>query len=239
MKIQKTNDKVSDSIPSAVEQSLPLEGGGICEANDGGSKTVSPRHGKAVTPPFRQGGQRDRASEKIRFLAVTGMIAGIYTALTLVLAPLSFGIIQCRVAEALTVLAVYHPAAVAGLTVGCALSNFVGLAMGANVAGALDILLGTLATGLAAWLSYLLRNVRWGGLPVLSTLPPVVLNALIIGTELTVVLGPRNLPTLLMWMGSVAVGQVIACVGGGLILAKTLQKSGLDRRLAQNSFTNR
>ena len=182
---------------------------------------------------------QSKASKKIRFLTVTGVIAGLYTALTLVLAPFSFGIVQCRVSEALTILAVYHPAAVAGLTVGCALSNFVGLAMGANTAGALDILLGTLATGLAAWLSYRLRHIRWGGLPVLSTIPPVVFNALIIGAELTVVLGPRNLPTLLMWMGSVGLGQLIACVGGGLLLAYSFQKSGLDSRLEQNSFTNR
>ena len=88
-------------------------------------------------------------SEKIRFLTVTGVIAGLYTALTLVLAPLSFGIVQCRVSEALTILAVYHPAGVAGLTVGCALSNLIGLTMGANVAGALDILVGTFATASA------------------------------------------------------------------------------------------
>ena len=183
--------------------------------------------------------KQSKASDHIRFVTVTGVIAGLYTALTLVLAPFSFGIVQCRVSEALTILAAYHPAAVAGLTVGCALSNFVGLAMGANVAGALDILLGTLATGLAAWLSYRLRHIRWGGLPVLSAIPPVLFNALIIGAELTVVLGPRNLPTLLMWMGSVGLGQLIACVGGGLLLATAFRKSGLDSRLEQNSFTNR
>ena len=182
---------------------------------------------------------RNKASEKIRFLTMAGVIAGLYTALTLVLAPLSFGIVQCRVSEALTLLAAYHPAAVAGLTVGCAISNLVGLSMGANTAGALDILLGTFATGMAAWLSYRLRGVRWGGLPVLSTLPPVLLNALIIGTELTVVLGPVNTPTWLMWMGSVGLGQVIACIGGGLLLAYSFQKSGLDKRLSNNSFTNR
>ena len=183
--------------------------------------------------------KQSKASDHIRFVTVTGVIAGLYTALTLVLAPFSFGIVQCRVSEALTILAAYHPAAVAGLTVGCALSNFVGLAMGANTAGALDILLGTLATGLAAWLSYRLRHIRWGGLPVLSAIPPVLFNALIIGAELTVVLGPRTLPTLLMWMGSVGLGQLIACVGGGLLLAAAFRKSGLDSRLEQNSFTNR
>lgn len=180
-----------------------------------------------------------KRKSNIRFLTLAGVIAGLYTALTLLLAPLSFGIVQCRVSEALTILAAYHPAAVAGLTVGCAISNLVGLSMGANMAGALDILIGTFATGVAAWLSYLLRNLRIGGLPVLSTLPPVILNALIIGTELTLVLGPVDTPTWLMWMGSVGLGQIVACVGGGLLLAYSFQKSGLDRRLTTNSFTNR
>ena len=183
--------------------------------------------------------KRNHASEKIRFLTIAGVIAGLYTALTLLLAPFSFGIVQCRVSEALTILAAYHPAAVAGLTVGCAISNMVGLSMGANVAGALDILIGTFATGAAAWLSYRLRSIRWGGLPVLATLPPVVFNALIIGTELTLVLGPVNLPTWLMWMGSVGLGQIVACIGGGLLLAYSFKKSGFDRRLSTNTFTNR
>ena len=180
-----------------------------------------------------------KQSEKIRFLTTAGVIAGLYTALTLLLAPFSFGIVQCRLSESLTILAAYHPAAVVGLTVGCAISNMVGLAMGANTAGALDILLGTLATGLAAWLSYLLRNVRFRGLPVLSTIPPVILNALIIGTELTVVLGPVTAPTWLMWMGSVGLGQVVACIGGGLVLAYAFNKAGFDTVLERNSFTNR
>lgn len=181
----------------------------------------------------------NRASDKIRFLAVTGVVAGLYTAMTLLLAPLSFGVVQCRVSETLTILAAYHPAGVAGLTLGCAISNLVGLTMGANTAGALDILLGTLATGAAALVSYWLRHIRWGGLPILSTIPPVVFNALIIGTELTLVLGPVNSTTWLMWMGSVAVGQLIACVGGGLPLARMLEKSGLAARFTTNSFTNR
>ena len=178
--------------------------------------------------------------ERIRFLTVTGIIAGLYAVMTLVLAPLSFGPVQCRLSETLTVLAVYTPTAIPGLTLGCALSNLVGLTMGANVAGALDILLGTVATGLAAWLSYLLRGVRWGGLPVVSTLPPVILNALIVGTELAVVTVPDlTVGGWLFWVASVGAGQLVACVGGGLVLARVLQTSGLDRRLEQNRFTNR
>lgn len=112
--------------------------------------------------------------------------------------------------------------------------------MGANVAGALDILLGTLATGLAAWLSYLLRRYRVGGLPLWSAIPPVVVNALIVGTELAMVITPDlTLYGWLVWVGSVGLGQLIACVGGGLLLAGVLQKTGFDRRLEQNNYTFR
>ena len=178
-------------------------------------------------------------SDRVRFMAVAGLVAGLYTALTVALTPLSFGLVQCRVSEMLTVLAAYSPAAVTGLTVGCALSNLIGLSMGANIAGALDILFGTLATGLAAWLSYRLRGIRRGGLPVLSTLPPVILNALIVGAELTLV---SPVPTWGMFfteMALVGLGQLIACVGGGLLLAAALHKTGFDRRLEQNNYTFR
>ena len=179
-------------------------------------------------------------SQRIRFITVTGLIAGLYTALTLVLAPLSFGPVQCRVAEALTILAAYTPAAIPGLTVGCVISNVVGLSMGANVAGALDILLGTLATGIAAWLSYRLRGVRIKGLPFWSAIPPVVTNALIVGTELAVVLVPDlTVYGWLGWVGSVAAGQIIACMGGGLLLAAVMQKTGFSTQLEQNNYTFR
>lgn len=179
-------------------------------------------------------------SQRIRFLTVTGLIAGVYAALTLALAPISFGAVQCRAAELLTILAAYTPAAIPGLTVGCVLSNLVGLSMGANVAGALDILIGSFATGVAAWLSYRLRRYRVGGLPVWSTIPPVLCNALLVGSELAVVLTPDlTWSGWLVWVGSVAAGQVIACVGGGLLLAKTIQKTGFDRRLEQNDYTFR
>ena len=115
-----------------------------------------------------------KASKSIRFLVVSGLIAGLYTALTVVLAPISFGIVQCRVSEALTILAAYSPSSIVGLTVGCFLSNLI--SMGSNPAGAWDLLLGPLATGLAAVLSYWLRGVRFRGLPVLFGLVEQNLN---------------------------------------------------------------
>lgn len=172
--------------------------------------------------------QRNRS---IRLLTHTALIGALYTALTLVLAPLSFGPVQCRLAEALTVLAAFTPTAIPGLTLGCLLSNLVGIATGANIAGALDVLLGPLATGLAACLTYAWRRRTWGGLPLLSTLPPVLLNALVIGGELALVAPQFSWQVLAIQMGLVGAGQLVACVGGGLLLAKALQMTGLDRYL--------
>lgn len=156
----------------------------------------------------------------LRFLTVAALIAAMYAALTLALPFMTFGPVQCRIAEALTILPVLTPAAVPGLLVGCLLSNSVGLAMGANVAGALDILLGTLATAVAALLTRLLRKKRVRGLPLLSTLPPVILNAVIVGGELTLVTVGRTPSLLVINMLLVGAGQLVACTGGGLLLFK-------------------
>lgn len=156
--------------------------------------------------------------KKTEFLAQAGVIAAVYTALTVLLQPLSYGAVQLRVSEILTVLPVYFPAAVPGLTVGCLLSNLLGMA--SNPAGAWDLLFGTLATGLAAVATYGLRRYRIGGLPVLATLPPVVLNAVIVGAELYLLYGGFPLWLHILWVG---LGQLGACTLGGLLLCAFLE----------------
>ncbi len=167
----------------------------------------------------------------IRTLTTAALIAAMYTVLTVCLAPLSYGLVQCRLSEALTILAAFTPAAIPGLTVGCVISNLVGLSSGANIAGALDVLLGPLATGVAAWLTWVLRNRLVGRLPLWSTLPPVIINALVVGTELAFVAPQFTVEVWFIQMGLVAAGQLIACVGGGLLVARGLQISRMDKWL--------
>lgn len=159
-------------------------------------------------------------------LTKAGVIAALYTALTVLVYPLSFGGMQVRLSEMLTVLPVYMPSAVSGLTVGCFLSNLIGLSMGANPAGAWDLLFGTAATGLAAWLTYRFRNLRIKGLPILSTLPPVILNALVVGTELYFVYGGMPWWVHVAW---VALGQFISCTIGGTVIAAALSRTNLTK----------
>ncbi len=164
-------------------------------------------------------------------LTLAGLIAALYTALTLLLPIASFGPVQLRFSEMLTILPIFSKTAIPGLTLGCAIANAVGMAMGANIAGAWDILFGTLATFLAAVSTYALRNVRIKGFPVLAALPPVLFNAGIIGCELSLVLfGKFDAWPFLITAAQVGAGQLVPCIIGGLLLFKLLQKAGWERK---------
>ena len=154
----------------------------------------------------------------LRFMTEAGLIGGMYAALCLLLAPISYGAVQVRVAEALTVLPVFTTAAIPGLTIGCLIANL--LAGGA--VGAWDWLLGTLTTLVAAWMTRACREVTVRGLPLLSLLPPVLLNALVIGGEIAVVGGQAALFPL--YAVQIAAGQTVACFGGGLLLYGALKR---------------
>lgn len=162
-------------------------------------------------------------NSKLRLMAEAGMIAALYTVATLVLAPLSFGNIQFRASEALTLLPVFTASAVPGLTIGCIISNAVGVAMGSNIAGWLDVAFGSLATLLAAILTRMLRNIQFKGIPLLAILPPVLLNALIVGGELAVV---YKLP---FWLCALEVGagELAVCTVLGIPLVLALRNTKL------------
>ena len=167
-----------------------------------------------------------------RRIAVCAMIAAIYTALVLALPWLSYGPVQVRVAEALTILPVLTPWAIVGLGVGVFVSNLVGAIIGANPIGMMDTVFGTSATVIAAAVTYWLRDVRYRGLPVLSALSPVVVNAIIIGAQLSIVytgtLASVSFLTFALWVG---VGQVIACMFLGLPLLKAVQRTNVMARV--------
>lgn len=97
------------------------------------------------------------------------MVAATYVLLSLVFQPIQFGIIQFRPSEALVMLPLVMPESILGVTVGCALSNV------ASPFGALDVVLGSLATLTSAVLTWVLRKK-----PLLAGLPPVLINALVV-----------------------------------------------------------
>lgn len=169
--------------------------------------------------------------QMLRRVAEGGLIAAMYAALTLILPIAAFGQVQFRASEMLTILPVFTPAAVPGLAVGCFLSNLLGLVLGLNPAGAWDLAFGTAATLIAALLTYRLRNVRWKGLPVLATLPPVLVNAAVVGLELSILMFGFSWGAYGLCAAWVALGQAGACIVCGLALFAVLEKSGVSRRL--------
>jgi uncharacterized membrane protein len=144
----------------------------------------------------------------IKMLARSAMVAGIYAAVTISFAPISYGPLQVRISEALTVLPFLWPEAVMGLFVGCITANSLG------GLGIWDIGLGSLATLLAAWLTS--KTTK----PWLAPLPPVLVNGVIVGGYLSLL---YNMP---WWstMAYVAAGQVVACYLLGLPLLHLMLK---------------
>ena len=136
--------------------------------------------------------------------------------------------IQCRLSEALCVLAFFTPAAIPGLSIGCLIFNL-------SYAGALplDFLVGTLATFLATWIMWLTRNVKWFGIPVLGLMMPALFNAFLVGWELTVYLGDTGFTMAAFWINAalVAAGEIIVLFTVGLALWRGLVRSRVGRQL--------
>ncbi len=151
-------------------------------------------------------------NKNVAFLTQAAMIAAIYVVLTYIFAPFSFGEIQVRISEALTILPLFTPAAIPGLFVGCLIGNILG--------GAIlpDIIFGSVATLLGALGTYALRNQK----PIFGTLPPIVANIIIVPFVLRYGYGTM-LPIPFMML-TVGVGEVISCIVLGLILYTALKR---------------
>lgn len=105
----------------------------------------------------------------VKFITQAAVIAAIYVVLVVIFNYISFGPVQFRIAEALTILPYFTPAAIPGLFVGCIIANILG---GAIV---WDVVFGSIATLIGAIGTYLLRKHKW-----LAPVPPIVANTIIV-----------------------------------------------------------
>ena len=152
-------------------------------------------------------------TRKLTAAAVTGAA---YAALTMLLAPISYGAIQCRVSEVLCILPFFIPCTAWGLFAGCAIANLL------SAAGIFDVVFGSLATLLAALLTW--RMAKRGMPKWLLPLPSVVFNGLIIGALLVYAYGvPVSYPLAVLY---VAAGQAVACYVLGMPLMLVLGRFG-------------
>jgi len=177
-----------------------------------------------------------------RYIAQAGIIAAVYAALTLIVlqlpSQLGWGLVQFRVSEAVTVVALFTPAGIPGLAIGTVLANAFMLTQVGPLA-LLDVVFGSLGSLLgAAWMWRLRER------PLIALAGPVVANALIVPAYLPIMLkglGLYQVPLLGIdleghWLGmyllgvvSIGIGEAVIVYGLGLPLYAGLKRLGIDR----------
>ena len=166
----------------------------------------------------------------VRDMTLAAMVAALYAVLSYFgnFFGLTYGPIQCRFAEALCVLPFLFPGTVPGLFVGCFIANLL------STVGPLDLILGPLATLLAAWWTSKTHS------RLLAPLPPVICNGVIIGAMISwyeVGFTARFWPMFAFNAITVAIGELVACYALGMLLLRYLPKVSFLREMcASRSF---
>lgn len=172
-------------------------------------------------------------NKKVLFIVQTAVIAAMYAALTyaqnLLLPGTTSAAVQFRVSEALNVLALFTPAAIPGLTLGCMLSNIYNIGSGLP----LDLIFGSLATLGSSVCMYLLRNVKIKSYPAASMLMPAIWNGIVIGWEIEtfMISGSFKFGDFLLQGGLVAAGEIGVMAVLGTLLYYVIIKRNLDKKI--------
>lgn len=155
----------------------------------------------------------ERRRNAIMYVCYGAIIAALYVVLTWLSAifKLDSGVIQFRLSEALCIFAVFTPAAIPGMTIGCLLSNLI------FTGNAYDMIFGTLATFIGVLGVYLLRK-----LPYIAPMPYVLSNAIIVPLVLRFAYGVPD--ALWFLVATVGLGEVVCALGGGILLYTMLRR---------------
>lgn len=150
-------------------------------------------------------------------LVMTGLIAALYVVFTLPFGQLAFGPIQFRIAELLTLLPFYTPWAIPGVALGCLISNLL-------FSTVWDVLIGTLATLIAAYLTYRSKHL------LVAPVWPILLNGLFIGTMLTyMTIGQFEWSAWLTMVAEVAISEFVICFAIGVPFMRMIERYELQR----------
>lgn len=142
-------------------------------------------------------------------LARIAIIAALYAVITVVLQPISYGPIQVRVSECLTILPIFYWEAVPALFLGVFIANIFG------GFGIYDIVFGSLLTFIAALLTRRFRKI----VPV-AFMFPVFVN----GLGVPLYLAPLTNNPYWLLVGYITLGQAVAVWGLGSLLYGAISK---------------
>lgn len=142
----------------------------------------------------------------VQDLTRLALVAAMYAVLTVAIKPIGYGDIQCRISEVLVLLCFYRKDYAPALIVGCFIANLF------SDLGVIDWIVGPIATAIAVIPMYYMKNIY------LAALLPIVSNGIIVGIELTVVLGKP------VWLNmlSVALGELAAVGILGVVIFKLI-----------------
>lgn len=163
--------------------------------------------------------------KRVLFLTQGAVIAAIYVVLCQIFAPISFKEVQIRIAEGLTILPFFMPAAVPGLFIGCLLGNLLAGAIPLDVVfGSLATLIGALGTwAIGKWIRA--RHSERQGFKFMLPVPPIVANTIIVPLVLFYGYG-INVP-IPVQMLTVGLGEIVSCGVIGMVLLFALEKAGV------------
>ena len=162
-------------------------------------------------------------NNKINKMTFTSLIAAVYFVFCFIEQSFASGSIQCRLSEALTLLPLIFPEAIIGVTIGCLIFNVTqGIIF--------DVIFGTLATFISAFLTYLIgKNIKNTALKIfVGGLFPVFINALII--PIVLILGYDVEEMYLLLSLKIAIGQIIAIYGVGTFVYLGINRFYNDRQ---------
>ncbi len=169
------------------------------------------------TPSEEGNPQKEKKSKRhidthmlIIYITQNALVAAVYFVLTSFTQPISFGMFQMRLAEALGLLCFWRPDFAIGMTIGCLLSNVYSFSPW-------DMLFGSLATLVSCLLMSYASKWLW-----MAIIYPVVLNGLVVGAELTwIFMSPAGTWTDFAIQGGwVALGELGAmCIGYAIWMA--------------------
>ena len=170
------------------------------------------------------------------YLSTAAVIAALYVVFTLPFAQFAYGPLQFRLSEIFVVLPLFTSSAIPGLSAGCLIANL----FNPNSLGVIDVFFGTLATFLAACFTRIIsggerreRSLKRGAA---ALVPPVLFNALIVGSYLPFLLteGPVTFPLVLVSMSQLACSEAVLVYALGFPFFLFIRKSNLEKTIFRN-----
>ena len=165
------------------------------------------------------------------YLSTSAVIAALYVVLTLPFAQIAQGPVQFRLAEIMVVLPILTPAAIPGLAIGCFLANL----LSPSSLGVIDVVFGTIATLISAVLTRLIfqkaRRISETKRSIAALFPPVLVNALIVGTYLPFIIpayGQITGALVAMSILYVGLSETLVVYAIGLPFLLVLKKTGIS-----------